>query len=265
MKYIKLGRSDYSKCNICLKWRKMTEDHVPPKGSLVISSVEQENVFYRLTQEKRNFSISQNGVKYKTLCSKCNNKELGLKLDPVLNDFSNSIANYLNSTLDLPRYIEIETIPNLLIRAILGHLMAAKIDIEHTEIDSQIRNFVFDYSKPIPDEINIFFWIYPYKTIVIGREFGMPEIRKRFDSIGIFSILKFFPIAYLLSDLKTYNNLPSITNYKTKNHSDKAKVTIDLKNIKPEPWPIDTNDGNFIFLGSSFYNSSIYAQPKRKG
>lgn len=264
MIYTKFKREKYSKCNICLKEAEMTFDHIPPQGSIEIQPVEQENIFHRLTQNQRKFNLSQNGVKFRTICSVCNNERLGTELDPVLNEFTKSVSLFLKSKLTFPQYIEIETQPNLLIRAILGHLLAAKINIDDSVIDKSIRDFVFDYTIPIPNDINIFFWVYPFQEIEIMRDFLMPSIRNKFKDIGLFSILKFFPVAYLVSDLNEYESLPSLASYKTKNFEDKLKITIDLKNIKPQFWPNNIEKGNFI-IGGARFDSSVIASPRKKG
>ena len=264
MIYTKFKREKYSKCNICLKESEMTFDHIPPRGSIEIQPVEQENIFHRLTQNQRKFNLSQNGVKFRTICSVCNNERLGAELDPVLNEFTKSVSLVLKSKLTFPQYIEIETQPNLLIRAILGHLLAAKIKIDDSVIDKSIRDFVFDYNIPIPNDINIFYWIYPFQEIEIMRDFGMPSIRNKFKDIGLFSILKFFPVAYLISDLNEYENLPSLISYKTKNFEDKSNITIDLKKIKPQFWPNNIENGNFM-IGGARFDSSVIASPRKKG
>src|SRR6056297_3557589 len=86
----KCKREKVSQCNICKKVKALSWDHVPPKGGISLTSVEQETVFQRLTinGEKRKYTISQNGVKFRTICKECNEK-IGSKYDPVLNDFAN--------------------------------------------------------------------------------------------------------------------------------------------------------------------------------
>lgn len=241
----------------------MTWDHVPPQGSIEIQPVEQENILNRLTQKERKYNISQNGVKFRTLCSVCNNGELGGKLDPILIKFSQTVTRFLKTNIILPSIIEIETKPTALIRAILAHLLAAKIERDDSEIDKKIRGFVFDYSKPIPNEINLFYWIYPYNDIVILRDVIMPSIRNNFSELGIFSILKFFPVAYLLADIDKYENLPSLTDYRNLDAKQIAKIGLNLKNIKEQDWPERIDPGNFI-LGGAPFSSSVYAKPRKK-
>lgn len=261
--YTKYKRERFGKCNICLNDSELTFDHIPPQGSTEIKTIEQENIFHRLTQKERKFNISQNGVKYRTICSVCNNDKLGTRLDPILNNFSQSISLFLKSNLILPNFIEIETRPTALIRTIIGHLLAAKIDIGESEIDKLMRSFVFDYNLIIPRDINIFYWIFPYENTIILRDFAMPAIRNNFREIGIFSVLKYFPIAFLLTDLSEYEGLPSLTSYRNLRADEFAKITINLKNIRNPEWPENVTRGNFIIGGADF-KSSVFATPRKK-
>ena len=261
MIYTKFKREKIGLCNICHNKCSLTWDHVPPQGSIKIQPVEQESIFQRLTQKDRKYNISQNGVKFRTLCPKCNNDELGSKLDPVLNDFSQTISNFLKTNIILPSIIEIETKPTALIRAVLGHLLAAKIEKDDSIIDNKIRDFIFDYSKPVPKGINLFYWIYPYNDIVIFRDFLMPSVRSSYSELSLFSVLKYFPVAYLLSNNDTYGNLPSLTKYRKLGADQIIKIKVNLKNIKKHDWPDCVDPGNFIIGGAGFI-SSVYAKPR---
>ena len=179
-----------------------------------------------------------------------------------MKDFSLSITRFLKSNLILPSFVEIETKPTSIIRAVLGHLLAAKIEPDDSEIDKQIREFVFDYESPIPDALNLLYWIYPYNDIVIMRDFGMPAIRNNFSDIGIFSVLKFFPVAYLLADLNKYENLPALTDYRNLGAAQLAKININLRNVKESDWPDRVDPGNII-LGGARFDSSVYARPRK--
>jgi hypothetical protein len=76
-------------CNICGMHGKLTEDHTPPKGSIKIGQVELQHIVNYLSNEKpaSKGRLLQNGVKYRTLCSSCNNTYLGAKYDPAVIEF----------------------------------------------------------------------------------------------------------------------------------------------------------------------------------
>ena len=134
--YVKVKREKVSQCNICRREELLSYDHVPPKGGIDLSIVEQETILERVTVEqgKRKYSISQNGVKFRTICRKCNSI-LGEKYDTVLNDFAIGVGKFLKSTIDLPPIVHYETRPTALIRALLGHLLATKAHIDDVSFD----------------------------------------------------------------------------------------------------------------------------------
>lgn len=255
----------YGDCRICLKYSKLTDDHVPPQGGTEIEAVEIQNALDFLTgrHDKPNYFISQNGVKFKTLCERCNNYELGKKFDPVLNKFAIDVGKFLNSKLYLPDKVEIETKPNSLIRAVLGHLLAAKTELDKSDFDSAVRGFIFNENKPMPDNINIFYWVYPFRITVICRDFAMPVKRGRFDKLGYFNLIKYFPIGYLISDRNDYEGLDSLNQFRRSKPSEVASIPVQLNFRKPWTWPEAPEPDNFMILGKG-YQDTVYAKRKTK-
>lgn len=211
----------------------------------------------------RKYSILQNRVKYWTICKECNEK-IGSKFDPVLNGFARSVGNILKSNLILPSTIYYKTKPNLLIRAILAHLLAVKADIDKVTTDEQIRNFIFDENASIPEEINIFYWVHPYTNTVIVRDIAMLAVRGKFGGkAGVFSILKYFPIAYLVCNLREYEDLNELILYRNSKPQDIIDIPINLKDIRGPEWPEVVDNGNMMIEGQSI-KSSVFAIPKNK-
>ena len=252
------------KCRICLKYGKLTEDHVPPKGGIEVEPVEMENALDHLSgiYKERNFYISQNGVKFVSLCERCNNYELGKRFDPTLNEFAKEVGKYVNSKLYLPNEVLIETKPNAIIRAVLGHLLATK-EVDDYGFDNDVREFLLDENKTVPNTINIFYWVYPYKVSVILRDFAMPAKRGKFSELGYFNLLKYFPIAYLLSDKDKYEGLYSLNEYRDLKPSETAEVPVRLNFKKNWLWPEAPEPDNFIIMGAT-YEGSVYATEKKK-
>ena len=255
----------YGKCRICLRHSKLTEDHVPPQGGIEIKPVEIENALDIITgrNPKRNFYISQNGIKFKTLCGYCNNTELGGKYDPILNDFAKDANVFLKSSLVLPNIVSIETKPNSLIRAVLGHLLAAKNEMDNSDFDKRVRQFIFDESKSIPDDINIFYWIYPYNITVIVRDFAMPAKRNIFNELAFCHLLKYSPVAYLITDKDEYEGLKSLNDYRRCGASEIHSIPIRLDYKKDWTWPEFPEPDSFMVMGKGF-EDSVYATPRQK-
>jgi hypothetical protein len=258
-------REKVSLCNICRTKARMTWDHVPPKGGIELKPVEQESVFHRLTtdQKEKVFTISQNGVKFRTICGKCNNDWLGGKYDPALNEFTLTTGKLLQAAIQLPPVINVRARPTAIIRAILGHLLAAKSDIDDVVLDNEIRSFFFDEDAPIPDSIYVFYWIYPYASIIVLRDFVMPAVRGKFEGAGFFNLLKYFPIAYLVSDIQSYEGLSELTIFRNLKSSEFANIPIPLHKVQHYAWPETVEDQHMVMVSKSI-QSSVYATPRKK-
>jgi hypothetical protein len=263
--YINQGkRSKVGLCNICKKSASLTWDRVPPKGGIDLKPVEQVTILQRLTgnPDQQKSRISQNGVKYRTLCNRCNN-HLGISYDPVLNDFALGVGKILKSVVVSPPVIHYKTQSAKLIRSILGHLLAAKGVIDDVTVDRTIREFLSDDLNQLPEEIKIFYWIYPYSDISVIRDVCMPAVRGEFSKFGFFSgILKYFPVAYLVCDLERYEGLDELTIYRDLPLEKMAEIPIRLTQIRDSIWPERPDEGNFMVGGLSL-DSSVHARPKK--
>lgn len=261
----KTKREKVGRCNICTQEKSLSWDHVPPKGGIELTAVEMETVFQVFTHEpgKRQLQESQQGVKFRTICAECNSL-LGHKYDPVLNDFSISVGRYLKSVLTFPSIINLRTRPGALMRGLLGHLIAAKTDFDETVFDEQVREYFFDEWKSVPTGIHLFYWLYPYIQTVIMRDFAMPAVRGNFGrGAGVFHTLKYFPIAYLVTNLSKYEGLFELTQYRNLGSDDETEIPIQLNRIEHPFWPEMVDDGN-ILLGSKSGASSVSARPRRR-
>jgi hypothetical protein len=249
-------------CNICQKEKALSDDHVPPQGCPPAKSIVISKLLYEMTGNRAfRPRISQNGITYKTICSDCNNGLGGY--DRALSEFSQKIETFINSKLILPESFEVECYPNAIMRSVLGHLLAAKTETDEVVIDNLIRPCILDPSLPIHDDIHIFYWVYPYEKTIILRDFGMPAIRSNFQRGGFFNMIKFYPIAFLIThQLNSYEGLLSLHQFNKLTPSDKANIPINLRSIKSSTWPEEClGTENFLFLGRAA-NDSVYAVPK---
>ncbi|WKZ34028.1 MAG: hypothetical protein QY316_06420 [Thermodesulfobacteriota bacterium] len=266
MNYQKFKRNIQDICNICKKKSQLSWDHIPPKGGVELLPMEIEGI-YKILMNKQNegerqFVITQNGVKYRTICKECNSL-LGTRYDPVLNEFSISLSKLLKSNLYLPcPIIKIKTRPNAIIRGILGHLLAAKIEFFESPFDEKIRLFLADEKSLLPDDISIFYWLYPYNQTVIFRDFSMPAIRGIYNEWGFFNVIKYFPLAYIITNLKSYDSLPELSYYREFDLTMEIEMKIDLRNIRKRDWPEHVGPNDVILLGKDGLDS-IRAKPRK--
>jgi len=126
--YRKFKRRRRGPCNVCGVVGPLSWDHVPPKGGIELQAVEIDRVASAFTEglAAPKPEISHDGLRFRTFCSK-HNSLLGSEYDPALNDFAISAGRFLRSELDLPPVVHINARPTAIARAVLGHLLAARL------------------------------------------------------------------------------------------------------------------------------------------
>jgi len=228
-------------CNICGTVGALTEDHIPPKGVARVSQVLMLNIVDLLSVQKPKKSgrISQNGVKYRTLCGKCNNERLGLRYDPVLIALAKDVRAYLESALHLPSAMHVTVKQNRLVRCVVGHLLAHGVD-EHRN-GSMIENltdYFLDESAPFPANLKLYYWVYPYNDQVIVK--GAALSVHYWNSFAVFMLLKFFPLSFfIVLDEPAEWRIPfgRLDSTLTASIDDEVVIDINFANLPPQRWP----------------------------
>lgn len=236
-------------CNICLSKTKLTWDHVPPKGVVGNHAVLIDSLASRMVTRKafQQNVVSQNGVKFKTICADCNGR---LKRgDLYLKRFAKQVSRIIESPIYLARPIIVTLEPHIIMRSILGHIMAAKTRSDEAVFDQNLRPCLKDFAVPIPADVHVFFWVYPFPTIRIMRDFLMPTIRGRYDTVSLFQVLKFYPLAFLVSNTPAYHGLFSFDPFKSIPLDQKADIALAVDGVPKEDWPETLDDNNFILFG----------------
>jgi hypothetical protein len=229
-------------CNICGGFGPLTEDHTPPKGCIKVRPVELHHIIEHLKAELPNSKgrQSQNGIKYRTLCKRCNNGLLGTEYDPSFINFVNELARYLKTQIYIPASISIKTKPQRLMRALLGHIAAQGVNgYEKGEITEPLRDYFLNQSLSLPVSLNIYFWAFPYQTNVMARDCVLADFSIE-EPVFIW-FLKFFPIAFMVTIEEPYkykhSGLGCFSHYRCLGIDDEIDVTVNLTEIIPHHWP----------------------------
>lgn len=259
MKKVKRKRIDI--CNICRETKALSWDHVPPKGGINLTSIEMEGIFQFISgQPKGPKKFSQNGVKYRTICSECNSK-IGSEFDPELNKLNSSLIKFLQSSQVLPKYSLIKVKPVRIIKAILAHLQTAKHNIDEVVTDKEIRETLFSKEISMPESLHIHYWIYPFDCTVILRDFALPAEEGNFSNCALADMIKYFPMAFIVSDKENFRGLDSLSQYRDLGIDDEVHLKIDLGKMNDLDWPERVDENNIVFMSAESQNG-IFAKPR---
>ena len=240
-------------CNICGTHGPLTYDHIPPKGVSRLSQVAMMSIVDLLSVERprRSTRFSQNGVKYQTLCKKCNNELLGLRYDPTLITLTKDIRLYLESTLYLPAQMGSKTRPNRLARCVVGHLLAHGVEGHRGgKLLQGLADFFLDESLQLPKELKLYYWVYPYNDQVIIKGAGISM--HYWNSFAIFMLLKFFPLSFffVLNEPSSwrvpYSRLDTML---SGGIDDEANMSIAFTGLPPQRWPEAPGDTGIVLYG----------------
>lgn len=257
----KIKRKRIDLCNICGETKALSWDHVPPKGGITLSGVEIKSLFELLAGKEDNKKrISQNGVKYRTICCDCNSR-IGSDFDPTLNELNKTLISYLTSGLVLPPYLFMKTKPYKLIKSILSHLVSAKHNIDETVVDKSIREMIFSDEICIPENLHIHYWLFPYDCTVILRDFAILNVEDKSKGASFCHIIKYFPLAFIVSDSENFRNMDSLSKFRNYKIDEEASIKIDLTNIQEFDWPESVNESNVVFMSAESQHG-VFARPR---
>lgn len=201
--------------------------------------------------------ISQNGFRFRSICAKCNNEKLGLDYDPSLADFVTRIKSCFNSSVILPETIHVTINPGRVARALIGHIYAiGNVPRPDAPIPNSAYNFFSDINTLWPNNLDVFFWIYPYQLQIGVRCLALSNLLFRTPPI-LFDLLKFFPVAFMIVwDIPHEYNLPHVNlrDYAIGCGDHDVRLPIRLSDVKahdypetPKDWEIAMFNDNIAF------------------
>jgi hypothetical protein len=251
-------------CNICRRTKDpLTEDHVPPSNCLLERQVQIEPFENFLRRDEPVLPISQNGVRFRTLCSDCNNRRLGSDYDPHLGSMVRALQSRFSPVYSPTDRWKTWCRSGLVIRALFGHLLAATTDDADTVPDTEMRAFVLDQSTARPPSLRVFYWLHPHLDIKLLRSVAMPASRRGSTDFGIFQILKFFPIGFAVTDLDAYEGLPRLDLFLRGRADVEVDLPFSLQLARDADWPERVEGRNFVVGGRSF-SDALTARPRPK-
>jgi hypothetical protein len=226
-------------CNLCGTHARLTEDHVPPKGVPRVGQARlvEINDFLRGERATKTNRFFQCGVKYRSICARCNNELLGGRYDPELVAVTQAIDLALGKQLYLP--IRLTVRPNRLARSVLGHLLAHGLDVPtEGEAFVDIRAFFNDESATLGPDYRLYCWLYPYNDQCVAQSLGrMTGMGAHF---AVMSVIKFYPVGFALMKGEWSEEPGTLTRLDTLLSADidaNAEIELATSNLPKRRWP----------------------------
>ncbi|EAU53858.1 hypothetical protein SPV1_12827 [Mariprofundus ferrooxydans PV-1] len=218
-------------------------------------------------QKKQRGRSSQGGVKYRTICKRCNGRVLGESYDKDFKKFTDQTHKILNSLtlLALPSTLSIAVKPQRVMRAIIGHLCSVGVNRyqkgPHTE---EIKSYILDPKLNLPSFINIYYWVYPYKRQILIRDAVLKDLGC--EGQAYFWLMKFYPIAFFVvwdNPINyTFPNLQKLSRYRNASIDDVVELPLDLKKLPPECWPEQPTGSSIICYGNGSMGATESAKKR---
>lgn len=249
-------------CNICGTSGPLTIDHSPPKGWAPCVPMQVSEVMDPLKSARHKYHKFNDGVRFRSLCERCNRDVLGTQYDPELIRFVQAVTALSKTSLHIAGLQFVRIKPQRVMRSVIGHLCAQGVGRyekgpDHTE---PMRDYMLDPSKPLPDVFSMHYWLFPYPTVVLTRDVSIVNLTTRQQSI--LWVMKCFPLAFALTERDyVFDGVPpqlKMDPYRHKGVDEVVEVPIDLLSIPPRPFPEHPADNSILLYGaqSTLANSS---------
>ena len=243
----------------------MTWDHIPPKGSIRATKIGVKNLTQFHEKEKLDPQIqriSQDGLKFRSICYYCNNTRLGKNFDPYLNNFSRSVAQIIkvNKNIYLPSSFPVNLKPQRVARSVIGHLLAAEIredmqsPLESIPMQDAMRDYFLNTSQDLPSELTLYLWPYWANRRVLLRGACIANILSTKEDYLLGDFLKYPPFCFFLAfniSPKSHQKFAQfeilIRSYKV---DQDGEALINMNKIRTN-WPESPSNNEILFVDSN--------------
>ena len=241
------------RCSLCGKFLPMTEEHVPPQSCNNRGRIEKVNLFPIKNSKEpfRNIFISQNGLKFKSLCQKCNNEIMGKLPDIAFKDFYDKVVNLIEKQQKNDFEIKVLDI-NVrgVIKCILGKMLAMDSCYNGDPLCNEMREFIF-YDK-IPATAHLYVRYYPFDESFIARNYGVaPDLSNEYCPAGLLSVLNYKPFGFILSETRQNLAMVDLIDVLKNGVNELVFSSTSMSNPKnksilPQDWLLNPSTGEYV-------------------
>ena len=253
-------------CNICGDHGPLTKDHTPPKGyaravPVLIDDIISHIGTTRARAHERTIK-SSDGVKFRSLCERCNRDLLGTIYDPGLIELGERVHRLLTTDVCIPRLSSVLVRPQRVMKSVMGHLCAQGVDRyakgARTEL---VRDYLTDPQATAAGLFRMHYWLYPFKSRVLIKDSAIGTIFTKADAMSEFWLMKSYPLAFAITwnvdfefeDVKLRN----FDQFMSYNIDQEGDLELDLRDVPPELFPEAPQGHNILLLGEQ----AIAARP----
>ena len=194
-------------CLICGTYGRLSQDHVPPQGSITVTKVEQVHLteMFDLRPPKVKGVRSPNGSKFKTICRVCNMTALGqndAEVADVCKALTQKIRHFFTYANSPVSNVHVPVNALKYTRAMVGHILSATSVTECVEPSQPtpyfdpLKKFVLGDDHAMNDTHDVFYWFFPHRHHQSIKLFSMWNS----GHDCCMSLLSFFPLAFLITE-----------------------------------------------------------------
>ena len=227
------------------------------RRNIVLGQMYRNDLIEKAEKDRKGRDFQQ-GVKFRSICSVCNNDYLGGLYDQELKNFANDVGSYLHSLVARPNSTTFPVVPGKIIRAVCGHILALGVErFPRGDMGDAMADLVLNPDKEIPDSLHFYYWVYPFWDQVAIRNFGFLVHTGTPPLVS--SVLKFFPLAFMIlwepaTDFRS--SLVRLNDYCVGAGNNQVDIPFRLTNIPPQRFPEAPGDSGVTLHGSDSYFSS---------
>jgi hypothetical protein len=179
----------------------------------------------------------------------------------ALGDLASKAMAFISGGPNDPPNAQIEFRGGAVLRSILGHMLAAKQQMDAVPVDQKLRDYIMGRARLDP-KIGIYWWLYPFLQTVVARDFTWVEVEgSGGKSPGLATVIKFLPLSFMIIDKNTSANFDTTKLWPLQQHAvlDDNSVVLQAVNrmglIHPG-WP-ERPIGNHLVLGGKTYSDAV--------
>ncbi len=157
-----------------------------------------------------------------------------------------------------PAYpINVEIDPSKICRAVIGHLLSARISFNGPMMD-EMRTYILDRNIILPSKYHIYSWVIPEEEYSVSVETCLVSPAME---IFCYDCYKVFPIGFIFTDFRL--NIEGAIDLLRYNNGETISIEYNCQNHPSPNWPeqgLVLPPGYSRLLGANMYNALKYVK-----